>query len=169
MMASPTSQPGHPDGPCEHWCAKVQILGSPQKNWSLGFEPRQIEDFLRQHMEHVVFDDSVVEGGETNLRFRYRFPANWTETEASGTLRLAPAAGASFDALSYGMVHDLLEDLARGPKGNSSMIVVFSEFRVLHYTPGMSREDGIRWLCEAVDAELGKLFFPTEWGHERLS
>ena len=148
------------------WAAKVQILGSPARNWSLAFQPDMIEGFLRAHMAEVHWAEPKTENGETNIRFEYTFPPRWTDPKSFGTLRLDPTPGASFERLSYGMVHDLLEQLAAHHPENTDMVVVFSEFRAMVYTPGLPRDEAIFRLSDDVDPALSRALFPAEWGSE---
>lgn len=165
-MTDPDLPLGHPAGPREHWCAKVQIMGSPANNWALVFDPGMIEGFLRDRMATVTWHGEEVDGGETNVRFDYTFPDGWTTGQTFGTARLAPTPGLSFEVLSYGMAYDLLEALAAQHPENTDMAVVFSEFRALFHQPGASREAGIFRLSDAVHERLSGLLFPTEWGVE---
>lgn len=157
---------GHPDGPREHWCAKVQIMGSPANNWSLRFDLEMIEAFLRDRMAAITWHPEEVEGGDTNVHFDYTFPSGWTTGQTFGTVRLMPTPGLSFEVLSYGMAYDLLEALAAEYPQNTDMTVVFSEFRALFHQSGATREEGIFRLSDAVHERLSGLLFPTEWGVE---
>ncbi|WP_299688044.1 hypothetical protein [uncultured Tateyamaria sp.] len=165
-MTDPELAFGHTDGPREHWCAKVQIMGSPAQNWSLVFQPETIETFLRARMARVDWSEQVTENGETTIAFDYAFPPNWTEGEAFGSLRLAPSPGASFEVLSYGMAYDLLEELARLHPENTDMVVIFSEFRALFHKVGLPRDEGIFRLSDDVHTRLSRMLFPLEWGSE---
>lgn len=165
-MTDPVLPFGHQDGPREHWCAKVQIMGSPKQNWSLVFQPEMIEAFLRARMARVDWNEAKTENGETNIRFDYAFPPNWTEGETFGSVRLDPSPGLSFEALSYGMAYDLLEDLEQSHPENTDMVVIFSEFRALFHEAGLSRDEGIRRLSDTVHERLSRMLFPTEWGSE---
>lgn len=154
------------NGPPEHWTAKVQILGSPDAGWNLNFQPSKIDAFLRTRMAHVTQHPEEDTDGEVNIRFDYAFPAPWTHDSNSATARLSPTPGLSFERLSYGMTYDLLEELAPLQPTGGQMVVVFSEFRVMIYTPGKPRDDALKSLINDVDIALGRLLFPSEWGSE---
>lgn len=154
------------NGPPEHWTAKVQILGSPDAGWSLTFQPDMIDSFLRARMINVTQHPEEQGDGEVNVLFDYTFPAPWTHGSNSAAARISPTPSLSFERLSYGMTHELLEELAPLQAAEGQMVVIFSEFRVIIYAPGRPRDEALKSLIDDVDSALGQLFFSSEWGSE---
>lgn len=157
---------GSSAGPREHRWDKVQIMGSPEQDWSLVFAPETVETFLRTHMPSVNVSAPDAGFGETNISLEYKFPPGWDIQESFGTIRTAPNGGLSFDALSYGMTFDLLEHILRVHPENKDIVVIFSEFRALFHRAGMPRNEGVFRLQNAFHVELTKTLFPDGWDDE---
>lgn len=151
---------GSADGPREHWLDRVQIMGSPEQDWSLSIDPDTVVTFLRTRMASVSASEPETTYGETNISLDYTFPPGWEISDSYGTIRLAPAAGLSFDRLSAGMTYDLLEHILQVHPENKDMVVIFGEFRALFYRAGMPRNEGIFRLQNALHLELSKTLFP---------
>lgn len=138
----------------------VQLMGSPEQNWSLNFEPERIEAFLRERMASVVIEAVETAFGETTIGFDYSYPPGWEATDTYGTMRIAPQGSLSFYALAYDMTFDLLEELSCPPAGNKEIVVIFGEFRAFFHRPGMPRNEGIHRLQNATHIELTQVLMP---------
>ena len=152
------------DIPRDRHLDRVQIMGSPEQGWSLDVSAELIAAFLRAQMARASFSAARSVAGETVVGFDYRFPPGFELQDSFGSLRLAPVAGLSFDALGYGMTHDLLELLARHSARNKDMVVIFSEARALFHPIGMPRNEGIHRLLNACHLPLVRLLFPDRHG-----
>lgn len=145
---------------------QVQIMGSPDQNWSLNFEPERIEVFLRERMASVMIEPEETALGETSIGFNYSFPPGWGAADSFGSMRIAPQGGLSFHELAYGMMFDLLEELSRPPAANKDIVVIYNEFRAFFHRPGMPRNEGIHRLQNALHVELSKLLAPHAWAED---
>ncbi|WP_299688041.1 hypothetical protein [uncultured Tateyamaria sp.] len=157
---------GNAAGPREHRWEKVQIMGSPEQDWSLVFTPEVVEAFLRSRMASVTVSAPETSLGETNIEIDYSFPPGWDIGESYGSMRTAPTGGLSFDALSFGMTFDLLEHILREFPQNKDIVVIFSEFRALFHRANMPRNEGIFRLQNAFHVDLTRTLFPQGAGDD---
>lgn len=139
---------------------RVQIMGSPDQNWSLSFTQETVVTFLRARMATLEASEPETAFGETTIDLSYSFAPGAPIAESFGSIRLEPAGGLSFDSLSYGTTYDLLEHILRVHPENQNIVVIFGEFRALFHRAGMPRNEGIFRLQNAMHLELSKLLNP---------
>jgi hypothetical protein len=154
---------GLPDGPREHWFAKVQIMGGPGMAWTMSLAPDTVESFLRLRMTSVSFTPEKIIDGQHLIDFAYTLPPGYIDTDGAGELRVSPAPGVSLQRLTYGMTYDLMEWILARQPSNTDLIIAFEGFRVLYYKPGLPRHEGIFRLTEDVDRALSAAMFPESW------
>jgi hypothetical protein len=154
---------GHDTGPCEHWFAKVQIMGGPEMSWQMTATPSLLEVFMRQRMASLTWRAPALVNGETLIDFDYEYPQGFLDEYGSGEMRLTPNTGIYLARLTYGWTYELLEQIARIHPENTQIVVAFDHFRALPYMAGLPRDEGISRLTEACDIPLSRVLFPGEW------
>jgi hypothetical protein len=154
---------GLPNGPCEHWFSKVQIMGGPATAWVMRFDPDTVRRFLETTMADVKFGQVFTSDNERLIDFDFVLPSGFIEHEGVGQIRLDPAPGIYLDRISYGMTYDLLEAILQHHPDNDQIVVAFDGYRAMCYVPHLPRPDGIVRLTEDLDLPLSAALFPQEW------
>ncbi|MEL7167001.1 MAG: hypothetical protein AAGL96_16145 [Pseudomonadota bacterium] len=140
--------------------ARLQILGSPDRNWSLTVDTETLEQFLRASLARLDWPAPATDTDATRIAFDYDYHVAGGLCASSGSLQLVPEVSLSFDALPFGLAHHLLAFLHVSSPLNENMVIVIDDFRALFYRPLLRRDDGILRLNHAFDVDLTRVIFP---------